>query len=235
VTDETTLQQAVRDLAMIRRTIEQTNPSAAPPARLRLALDARLLIHGVAALVAAALLAFELATGDVMSKTLRLSVHDPSLSLFGVANIGVALAFLVMCAYFIVWRAARHADTPLDRYLAHNFTYLRRLSFIGDLVVKLAVVSLIILGGKPQWLGPVLALFLGDYLIQGRLFHFTVRPALALGLGCFLAAGALFAAGIDLLAWPLGLFLLVSALAIIDLLRTRIRLGAATPEEAGQP
>lgn len=227
--NSTTLQQAAKDLALIRRAIERTSrPGQSTSSQQRTVLDANLFLQGLALAIALALGIFELATDNVISVVLRLSPQDPSLTLFGIANIGLALLFLVVCAYFVVWRSAKHAEQPLTIYLTNNFVYLHRLSFIGDLVVKFAVVTLIILSGKPQWFAPLLTLFIGDYLIQGRFFTISLRPALLLGLACFAAAGIQVFTHHDELLWPLAIAVVISALGIMGTIRTRRALAATS-------
>lgn len=209
------IQQAIADLALVRRAVEQT--SGAPASVRREALGANLLLQLVALVTVGVLLGFELAMGQPMSFALRVSAQDPELGMLGLANIFIALVFLVVCAYFVVWRAARHAKRPLGEFIGANFVYLRRLSFIGDLVVKFSIISLLMLAGRPVWIVPLLALFVGDYVIQGRFFNLPLRSALLLGLACFGAAAYLALAGVYALAWPLALFLVI---CVISLVRT---------------
>lgn len=229
--DLSTIQQAANDLALIRRAIERAHVPEQTASSRRTVFDANLLLQIIAFSAALVLTIFELATGHVISHTLKISATDPSLSLFGIGNIGLALLLLVMCAYFIIWRAARHADQPFHAYLANNFTYLRRLSFVGDLVVKFVVVSLLILSGKPEWIAPILVLFIGDYLIQGRFFILSLRIALAMGLSCFATAALLFFSDVHQILWPLLVFLVVDAISMAGTLRARLSLAVGSTNE----
>jgi len=145
-----------------------------------------------------------------------------------VGAMAALLLLLVLCAYFIVWRSARRADQPFHDYIARNFRYLRLLSFAGDLFVKFAVLSLVIWHGNPEWMIPLLVLFVGDYLIQGRFFQVPFPAALLLGLACFATAAGLFLSETDRFEWALGVFLAVDLVSIVATLRSHLLLRRAT-------
>lgn len=51
-------------------------------------------------------------------------------------------------------------------FVANNFHYLRNLSFVADLTKKFVVLSLLVMAGHPEGIGPVLVLFTADYTIS---------------------------------------------------------------------
>jgi hypothetical protein len=135
--------------------------------------------------------------------------------------VGVTLAVFVMCLYFIVWRSSRASEQEFSGYVAKNFRYLRSLSLVADLLVKFIVFSLVMLAPRPEWIAPLLVVFIADYLIQGRFFHFPVKVSLAMGLGCLLIAAFMYFYPMILLLWPLLLFVVIGGLSGFMLIRAR--------------
>jgi hypothetical protein len=87
--------------------------------------------------------------------------------------------------YFVLWRVARREGENLSSYVERNFAYLRVLSFGSDLFLKFIATAAVILAGRGDWVAPLLMIFTGDYLLQGRVFILPLRGALVFGLGCF--------------------------------------------------
>ena len=77
----------------------------------------------------------ELLTGDMISVSLMSVTWSSELLVLGIGQLAVALAVFVMCLYFIVWRSARHGEQDLSTFIDRNFTYLRSLSLVADLLV----------------------------------------------------------------------------------------------------
>lgn len=209
------IQQAIQDVAEIRRAIERS--SAQPAKARRAALTADLLVQAISLACVLFMLLFELLTDHEATEVMLLSAQIPKLGTIGLAMIGLALPLLIMCLYFIVWRSSRHGEQDFSAFVGANFHYLHRLSLVADLVVKFVVLSLLVLGSQPEWIGPVLALFTADYLFQGRFFHFSVRNSLLLGLACLGATAALLLTGTALLAYPLGIFGALNGLSLAGL------------------
>jgi hypothetical protein len=84
-----------------------------------------------------------------------------------------------------LWRVARREGENLSSYVERNFAYLRVLSFGSDLFLKFIATAAVILAGRGDWVAPLLMIFTGDYLLQGRVFILPLRGALVFGLGCF--------------------------------------------------
>lgn len=211
------IQQAVADLAMIRRAIDGAQTAEGT----RLGLDANLIIQTLALALAAGLCIVELALDHLLSRALMVTAWAAQWKAIVLADTAILLLLLVMIAYFIVWRAARRSERDFSAFVARNVSYLRNMSLVSDLLIKFAVLCLLVLASKPQWVPPLLCLFVGDYLIQGKLFSLPLRASLLLGLGCVGAGAGLFFGEQWLLLWPLLLFVVVDALSLVFLLRLR--------------
>lgn len=222
--NQDSIQNAVSDLAIIRRAVERagTSGSDSVPAN-RFAIDANLIFQGLCLIVALALIAFELLSGRSMSAIMMLSAQDREIGVLGLAQVGIALPAFVMCIYFVVWRASRHSDQPLSDYLVRNFQYLRNLGFVSDLAVKFIPLSLLVLGSHPEWVPPLLTLYVGDYLIQGRFFSLPVKAALSLGVVALIVAAAQYLTHSTELLWPLVAFVVATACSVSFLVRTRLQ------------
>ena len=207
------IQQAIADLATIRRAIE-TSGKEERGANWGVVRRGQLLIQGVALGAAAFLLAFEFYYRHEMSWMLQLSRMDRDLAVMGLVEVALCLPFMVAALYFVAWRSARHSDRTLPEFLRKNFTYLRNLNFLSDLFVKFTVLALALLSGHGDWVPALLLLFLGDYLLQGRFFTLPLSLALVLGPLCFAGAGAMYLLASTQLWIPLAVFCGLSLVSI---------------------
>ena len=204
--------QAVRELAEIRRAVEKNRNS--PPKRGR--AQAAMLVTGL--LVASALLIWELTRVFGPTQFLIETHFREKLRYLAIFDMGVCLAILLSGLSFLFLLERRSEQETFEAYLARSFSFLNLIAFLSDLFVKFATVSLIILAGRPDWVAPLLLVFLGDYLIQGRFFVFPIRLAyllgmVAIGLGvlqCLLWYGSL--------VLPLAVFIGLSACSLLFLL-----------------
>ena len=215
------IQKAVKDVAMIRRAIERVSGQPGSPRARRSVLDANLVLQTLSLVFAASLALTELLSGHVITQNMRISRYFFEDTVLGLGQVGLVLGLLVMCVYFVVWRSARHGEQEFSEYVARNFRYLRSVSFLGDLLVKFLVLSLLVLAPRPEWIAPMLALFTGDYLIQGRFFNLPIKLSLFLGIGCVLVAAGLYLRGIDAVLWPLLLFVAVNLISLARLIHHR--------------
>jgi len=219
--ENNSIQSAVNDLAMIRRAIQKAageDPSI--PAH-KTAMDAGLVIQGLCLIIAVCLLAFELFSGREMTEIMMISATDQELGWIGLTQVALVGLALLMCVYFLVWRAAHHSGQSFNDYLVKNFQYLRNLSFVSDLLVKFIPLSLVVLAGRPEWVAPLLSLYIADYLFQGRFFTLSTRVSLVLGSASLVAAAAQYYGQSTQLVWPLFHFAVISTASMIHLLGAR--------------
>jgi len=208
------IRQAIDDLATVRKAIEAAGQEDRP-SRRRVVTRTHLLVQVVALGLALLLLAVELATGNLASQALAFSPGSDDIRGSTIATMGQMLLVLVAALYFVVHRASRAEQRDFAGFVARNFAYLRNLSFLSDLAVKFAVVALVIHLRAPEWVAPLLLLFTGDFLMQGRFFTLPLRSALVLGVACVAGALALRWTGQALLAWPLCAFAAVTAVSVV--------------------
>ena len=219
--EKDSIQSAASDLAIIRRAIEKAadrDPSI--PAHST-AMDAGFIAQGLCLVIGVALLVFELVSGHEMTEIMMLSARDQELGWLGLAQVALAGLTLLMCIYFLAWRAARHSGQSFNDYLVRNFQYLRNLSLVSDVLVKFVPLSLIVLAGRPEWVAPVLSLYIADYLVQGRFFTLSTRVSLVLGGASVIAAAGQYAGQSPQLVWPLLHFCVVGAASMLYLLSAR--------------
>jgi len=216
------IQNAVNDLAVIRRAIEKTENQdmGVPPNAV--AVDAGLLFQGVCLLIAAALIVYELMSSGEMTSIMMISARDTEIGLLGLAQVALVTVTLLMCLYFIVWRASRHSGQDFQDYLVRNFQYLRNLSLVSDLLTKLIPLSLLIVAGHPEWIAPLLCLYVADYLVQGRFFSMSTRVSLLLGVAALAVAVSQYLLHSPNLLWPLILFACATVVSLLFLVRARL-------------
>lgn len=219
--EKDSIQSAVSDLAIIRRAIDKAAGRDPSIPTQTTAMDAGFIIQGVCLLIVVALLAFELLSGREMTEIMMLSATDSELGWLGLLQVALACLTLLMCVYFLAWRAAHHSGQNFNDYLLRNFQYLRNLSFVSDLLVKFIPLSFVVLAGSPQWVAPLLSLYIADYLFQGRFFTLSTRVSLLLAGASLLAAAVQYFGHSVQLLWPLVHFLVVSAASIIYLFDAR--------------
>lgn len=205
------VQQAINDLAVIRRAIERVGRAEG---RRRPPL-ASLLVQGGAFGLATTFAGFELISDHAQTNLLVISRNHEWLRVAGICDVAIFLLLMTVSVYLIVSSAARKREESLDAYLTKHFHYLKNFAFFADLFVKFVIFSLIILARKPEWVAPLLSLFTADYLFQGRLFTLPVRTALGIGTLCIAAAVLQFRATDPTLLYPLIVFSLVSGLSLL--------------------
>lgn len=219
--ERNSIQSAVSDLAVIRRAIDKAagrDPSI--PAHST-AMDAGFVIQGLCLVIAVGLLVFELVSGREMTEIMMLSARDAELGWLGLVQVALAGLTLLMCIYFLAWRAARHSGQSFNDYLMRNFRYLRNLSLVSDLLVKFVPLSFVVLAGRPEWVAPILSLYIADYLVQGRFFTLSTRVSLVFGGASVIAAAAQYLGHSTQLAWPLVHFAVVTAVSLLFLISAR--------------
>jgi len=222
--EELDIRKAIADVELIRRVLNQAEnqPVEAPHVDLLgVTVTANLVIQTVAVALAGALLLTEALGQRYLSRLLELGATAPDLRLLGVALIAGLLVGLVILLYLVIWRAARNSGEDFNQYLVRNFRYARLLSYLSDLFIKFVAVSLLILGGHTAWIGPLLLVFTGDYLIQGRLFTLSTRVALGLGAFCIVAGLVQFFMGVVSLLPALVFFTAIGAASMGRLIRIR--------------
>lgn len=202
---DSTLQQAISDLQVIRRAIERVQ-TAEPATMAEGALKIHLLLQLVGFTVALFFAVMEVVGGQPSTELLLLSANYSEVRALGVSQIAWAVLFSLVILYVTIYTGAKKESEDVSTFIARNFRYLRNLSFFSDLLIKYSVIALLILGRKPEWVAPVCSLFIGDYLIQGRFFVLGAGSALPLGMFCIAVGAFQFFSASALLLWPLCLF-----------------------------
>ncbi|WKZ56697.1 MAG: hypothetical protein QY326_08180 [Bdellovibrionota bacterium] len=206
------VQQALRDIAIIRRCIEQAQGSV-PFSSSEQGRRVTTLLHLGLLCLSGLLLLMEVLSDGVNTKLLMISRTDAELRYVGLMNLALFLIVLSYVFYFVVARAARDRRAGPDQFIARHFSYLTNLSLFTDLFLKFVMFSLLVYAGKPEWIASLLLLFIGDYLVQGRLFVFPFRVGLLLGVLVSAGAAMCFVYGVSNLAVPLAAFMAVTLLS----------------------
>jgi len=212
------IQQALNDIALIRRVLNQSNRDKSDSKLSGITLDANLVLQSIGFLGAFILALVEFASGNSMTETIMSGAKSHEFVNFGIGLMGVIISGLLIVLYFVLWRAAQHNGEKLHDYVERNFSYVHNLSLFSDLLVKFATLSLLMLAGKPQWVAPALMLFTGDYLLQGRFFTLPTRLSVCLGTLCIGMSFAEFFYNSELLVVPLAAFAVIAGLSSVRLI-----------------
>jgi hypothetical protein len=207
------VQKALNDIAIIRGVLDKASRDSSDSKLVGETLDANLLLQTIAFIATLALCLVEAFSGNSMTGTLISTRHFVELQTFGIGFMGFILAGLLITLYFILWRAARNSGEELNTYIGRNFRYIKNLSLMSDLLMKFITIALLLFAGKAEWIAPVLLVFTGDYLLQGRFFTFPTKASVVLGLACVAAGFAQFVLGVPSLFFPLATFALLAGMS----------------------
>ena len=211
------IRKAIADVELIRRVLDQVESNHSKSHAVDLfgvTLSANLVVQGLAFASAALLLLTELISGAYLSRALMLGATLPDLRIVGIGLIAAILLGLVVFLYLVIWKAARESGEEFNAYIVRNFRYARLLSYLSDLLIKFLAVALVIWAGHPEWVAPLLTLFTGDYLVQGRLFTLPTRTAVFLGAAAIAVGLAQFFVGNSTLLIPLLIFVGITGISL---------------------
>ncbi len=181
------VRQAMRDLREIQRAIARAEGASYDDSKQSVT-DTHFASHVIALLLAGSFAVMEKLSYHNATNFLYASYHDETWRFVGIAAIAAILVCLISALYISVWREARREGEEFDDYVARTFVYLRNVSFLSDLFVKFSAVALVILARRSDWVAPLLILFTGDYLLQGRFFVLPVTASLVAGFAFLIAA-----------------------------------------------
>ena len=215
---------ALRDLHDIKRAIARAERAGDLPGSLS-AVSIHQSAHFVALVLVVSLLLCEIFTNHNTTNFLYFSFQSQTWRIAGIVIIASLLLILAISLHLSVWRAAQRSEESFENYVARNFLYLRSTSFVSDLFTKFCVVALVILARHPDWVSPLLVLFTGDYLLQGRFFILPTSLAMLLGLFYMAAAPVLlfFVEGYMGIAYAAFLLPCILSLLFTQKLRLKIQ------------
>ncbi len=216
------IQNAIHDLAVIKKAMLRTSAGNGPNHAKAVSTHKLILIASF--LFTLVFIGFELATQQTITDFMMSSQNNPDIKIMGLMQVALLLPTVLLCLYFILWRAARKVDEPLTEFLAKHFKFLYSLGFVSDLAIKFVCLSLIVMSLHPEWVAPLLSLFIADFLIQGRLFNIGFRTALVLSLVCLTISALQFFNGSFSLLTPLILFGFVTLTSLVDFSLTQKRM-----------
>lgn len=211
--DDFDVQKALADIALIRRSLDQSEQDPLDSRLVGVTLEANLVLQALAFISALLLVALEIFSGHAITHTLMIGGQIDEFRRFGIGIMAFILVGLLVALYFVLWRAALHSGESVSAYITRNFRYVRNLSLVSDLLMKFITLALVLLADRPEWVAPVLLAFTGDYLLQGRFFTFPTRTSVVLGLACVAGAIAQFASQSPSLLIPLGAFAFIAGLS----------------------
>lgn len=209
---------AISDLGVIRRLIDTNESQKVSPS----AKSANIVVlSGLLFLSSLALVYEQFISNAQIDHLLLFTRTDEELKYGSIFYMGYALLIILIAMYFVIWRSAKHDKVELNSFIAKNFVYLSNLSLVSDLFMKFTTISLVIASGAPKWVAPLLVLFTGDYLIQGRLFKFSLKTMLVLGSLCIAIACGIAYFGITSFTIPLAIFVALVGTSLINVLNAR--------------
>lgn len=207
------VQDVVQDILSIRRSINAFQSSKEGKIG-QSAYQAQLVLQGIALFFNVVMIAIEVFGNHWITRNLvspQIGEHGNFLIAL---SIGAFLALCVSISYFTVSRAAKNVGDDLNNYIKRNFTYLKNLTHVSDLMVKFIVIGTLLHVGRANLIAPFLLIFTADYLLQGRFFSLPIRSSQILALFSFAGAGVMFILNIPEVLWPLIWFAVLTVLSI---------------------
>jgi hypothetical protein len=211
------VQKALADIALIRRTLDQSEQDQLDSRLVGVTLEANLLLQAVAFVAVFALFLLEAVFRNPITPNIITGSQVDEFRRFGIGIMGFILVGLLITLYFVLWRAAIHNGENIGAYINRNFRYVRNLSLISDLLMKFITLAILFLANRPEWVAPVLLAFTGDYLLQGRFFTFPTKTSVVLGVACIAGGLAQFFSHSPSLLIPLAVFAVIAGLSTVRL------------------
>lgn len=225
--EKTAVQRAMRDVMEMKRAIARVEGLLEE----RSASLAHVLLHLLVLLICGVTAVLVLLRRELIAWW-AYRVHSDLNAGFVLIATAAALLLAVAClAYGIIWHAARREQESFDEYLARNFASLRGIAFVSDLLIKFSGLSVAILAGRPDWVSPLLILYMGDYLLQGRFFMLPVAASLGLGFACELFALVYLLMLYGNLLWAVMTLAAITSCSLIYILARRRKYGENHADE----
>ena len=215
------LQKAAADLEAIKRAItrldaEDKDKDSHPSAELNTQISLHYCVCGLLTL----LILSYLLVKDAAWKVTEAVYYSPSPMWRYLVVIFLALVLLVLAVALAISlrQSLKREGESFDEHLFRSFKYLRRVAFASDVFVKFIALVVVVLAGRADWISPLLIIFTGDYLLQGRFFAFPLKWSLVLGLACmvFGVVYLIFLYGNLLYAFVLFLLLTLFSLRVLQ-------------------
>lgn len=206
------IQQAIDDLATIKRAIEKAESGSEKRKRtIGSSFTTHFFIQVFVSIICLMLLLTELLGDFIHTRIFLASAQNQELMEYGLISTGATLISGILFLYALVIASAQKANEDYNVFIAKNFSYLKNLSFSSDLLVKYIVFTIVILAKQPQWIAPLFFLFTADYLFQGRFFQLPIKISLTAGALCIAGMLAQALMHSPTIAWPIATFALLSA------------------------
>ena len=159
------MQQAIADLNAIRSAIERVeSDSGFTPNFLHTYL------YSLGILTSLGLLLLEAFHIWPITASLYATHYSWTLRFMAIACMGTVLGIIIIAFFGISHRQARQDGQSLKDFNARYFSSISSISFLSDLFVKFIALTVAVLSGRGDWVAPLLVIFTGDYLLQGRFF-----------------------------------------------------------------
>lgn len=209
--------QASHDLSLIRETLKISEKFQEGTLFNLPALKGLLYAQVIALSVAASLFIVEWLEGGIFTTELALSRYDSSFQVDYLSQVAMFLLCCVSLLYYPLWKSSRQNEENLSIFLSKRISSLKLMSFSGDLAIKFGVYSILVLAGVGQYVAPLLCLFLLDYILQRRYFHFPESWGLGMALFPISVTLFLLKSPTGNLLYPLGLFVFLSLVSVVNI------------------
>lgn len=213
-------QKALSDIESLKKTLTHLHRQNALGLE---SVDAHITLSSLMLTASGLLTGIESLTNGITADLIA-SASNPALQQEGLIQVGATLAILMGGAYAYLSVTSTEQKQALDSYTGRYFSYFQRLSGCSDLFVKFAGFALVILAGRPDWVAPLLMLYIGDVVFQGRLFTLPARLSPLLGVSCFVGGIGLFITGMVSVLWPLLAFSAIAAASVVQAMSAKSRM-----------
>lgn len=220
-TDQKSIQTALNEIIYLKKIVNQTASQTEKTHFVqKVQTKANLIIHSMALIACAGMIFVELVSSPSITEILQASHQEKSIQYYGIGFMTYVLFLLCSILYFIIWRGSRNAQISFEKFISQNFNYLKNVNLLSDLVIKLGFIAALLLAERPEWISVALTLFIADYLIQGRLFNFSLKTGYLLSASLLiLTCLQIFFQKFHILI-PLTSFCLMMVISMADIIKS---------------
>lgn len=219
------IEEALSNLSELRRVVERLKKAPSTHS-----LATRALLQLGAGVASGVFLVSEISS-RAQTEAFLLSAENPTFRTSGLIGLSAGLVVLTILACVVLYHGARQDNEEWSAYVERNFRGVNLLSFCSDLFVKFVAIAAVVLALHPQFVAPLLFVFIGDYLYQGRLFTFSLPLSAVLGSFAIVAGAVQFWMGTPSLQYALMLFTALSFAAAALSLREKSRISNSMESE----
>lgn len=207
----------VAEIELIKKVIATNEKNYIENKFNNFSLDAHKLLHISLLLISIIILIYDVATGSSVTDNILYSITNTSLRADALKIVIGALLVSLSVIYAFVYRSAKQSGHDLAAHVEHSFGFLKNLTFLSDLVVKMVPLALLVGLGHADYVSGLITIYIADYVFANKVFNLPAMFSNFGGITC-VVIGFLQLYFVNSQIWiPLALFVSFLGLSLIQL------------------